>query len=129
MPAPETSVADHPFFDYVTLTVGIGAVFGGSLSATVDREGHVYLAAAIGAGLGPTIGTVSLTAGHIVDDPHAASGAPSIIEGDSVNGTVAYGLSLGATSYPGGTALEIGIGTPQIGVSFEHAWEINGGER
>jgi len=124
VPTREPFSADHASFDYVTITVGIGALFGASLSATVDRDGHVYLATAIGAGFGPTIATVSLVAGIIVDESRGAAGAPPIIEGDSVNGSVAYGPSVGVTSYPGGTAIEIGIGMPQIGVSFEHAWEI-----
>jgi hypothetical protein len=112
--------------DYMTFTVGIGAVISGSIFATVDRHGHVYVGVGGGVGLSATLGTVSITSGQLIDQPHVPDEATlgQFLEGDAINGTVGDLGCLGATNSAGGTGVEIGLASPQIGAQFEHAWRV-----
>src|SRR5205085_5711411 len=73
---PSTGSAPRPAagrrdIDYVTLSGGAGAIVGGNLSLTLDRDGHLYFGVAGGVGLSATVVSASAVAGQMT-----TSGAP-----------------------------------------------------
>jgi hypothetical protein len=116
----------HRTADYVTVTGGIGVIVGASASVTFDRHGHVYFALGAGVSLSPFLGSGAVSAGQMADgieepdDGHLKR----LLEGDALNATGGVGGCVGVTNSPGGTGVEIGVCTPQIGGEFQHSWDI-----
>ncbi|MBF0106537.1 MAG: hypothetical protein HQM16_14575 [Deltaproteobacteria bacterium] len=97
------------------------------MSLTVDYYNKFYL------GVGPNIaksipaGSISFMYGAInqLENP-----GPEKIEefrkGHSINGLAALWPALGMTVQPdtGTSAIELGVGTPQIGIGYQYSWMI-----
>lgn len=111
--------------DYWTLSVGIGAVVGASVSATLDRHGHIYLGVGGGLSASPAV-TASLTKGQMVGTAEPKERElRNLLEGDAISASAGAIHGAGIMNSPGGTAIERGIYVPQAGVSFEHSWEVS----
>jgi len=110
--------------DYVTLTVGVGAIIGASVSASVDRYGNIYVGLGAGVGLSPWLVSGSIVSGRLVGDKPSASDVEGFLTGDAVGVGGGAGPSAGVVNSAGGTAIEQGITTPQVGAQFEHTWRL-----
>jgi hypothetical protein len=113
--------------DFLTLSVGAGAIIGGDVSVTLDRFGHLYVGAGAGVGVSATIASASAHAGQmtepIADAPNEKK-VRGFLEGDAVEVNAAIGAEVGVTSSPGGTAAELGVGLVQASAQFQHNWHV-----
>ena len=125
-PAGDASAAAHDV-DYYTVCVGAGAIIGGGVCLTLDRNGHTYLGLDGGVGLSATVGSGSIVGGKLVD---GSDGRPSeehlrsLLTGDSIGGSAAFGYAAGVTNAAAGTAVEAGVGLVQAEVHFQHSWHL-----
>jgi hypothetical protein len=106
--------------DYYTVSGGAGLGVTANLSATVDRYGHIYTAG--GGGLGSGVGGAAHVgylrdADHPCDPPDEAT-LRSFLSGPALFAGGGAGVSIGVTHSSGMTAREIGVSTPQLGVSY-----------
>jgi hypothetical protein len=114
--------------DYYTLSGSAGFVLTAAGSATVDRYGHVYTAG--GGGLGAGVGAAA-HAGYLRDPDHPCD-APdeatlrSFLSGPAVSAGGGAVLSVGVTHSSGMTAREVGLTTPQLGVTYTLGAEHDG---
>jgi hypothetical protein len=125
--AAPPSPARPPGPDYVTVSVGAGAIIGADVAVTLDRFGHLYLGAGAGVGLSATVASVSVHGGHVLDLTTGASAEKKLgefLEGDAVEVTGSLGAEVGIASSPGGTATESGVGLAQISAQFQHNWRV-----
>jgi hypothetical protein len=115
--------------DYFTLSGNAGFFVQAVVSGTVDRYGNIYTAG--GGGLGAGVGG-ALHEGYLRDpdhpcDPPDDATLKSFLSGPALSGGVSSGASISVTHSSGMTAVELGIGTPQVGVSYALGAE-HGGE-
>jgi len=110
--------------DYVTVTVGVGAVIGVSVSGSVDRYGNFYVGLGGGVGLSPWLVSGSIVSGRLIGDKPSASDIEGFLTGDAVSAGGGAGPSAGVVNSAGGTAIEQGLATPQVGAQFEHTWRL-----
>jgi hypothetical protein len=119
--------------DYVTFSLSASLIVQATVSATVDRYGHVYTAG--GAGLGtPGIGG-SVMGGYLRDPDHLCEPpTQEVLENFLVGEARSYGggagIGVGAVRSSEMWAAELGATTPQLGVSDavggrHPAWEKN----
>lgn len=100
---------------------------GGGVCLTLDRNGHAYVGLDGGVGLSATVGSGSIVGGKVVD---GSDGRPSeerlrsFLTGDSLGGSVAFGVAAGLTNAATGTAVETGLGMVQAEVHFQHSWHL-----
>jgi hypothetical protein len=112
--------------DYYTLSLGAGAIIGADASVTLDRHGHIYFGIGAGVSVSPTIASATLQAGQLQGpstEPPSSDQMMKFLDGNSVQLSVsAGGAQTGVASSPGGTALEAGVGLPQVSGEFQHNW-------
>jgi hypothetical protein len=119
--------------DYVTFTASASLILHATVSATVDRHGHVYTAG--GGGLStPGLGG-SVMAGYLRDpdhlcDPPTQEALDNFLIGEAHSFGGGAGIGVGATRSSEMWAREVGVTTPQLGASYavggrHPAWEKN----
>jgi hypothetical protein len=126
-PGGSHELAEGHGVDFLTLSVGAGAIIGGDVSVTLDRFGHLYVGAGAGVGVSATIASASAHAGQMTEPTADAPDEKKVrgfLEGDAVELTAAIGAEVGVTSSPGGTAAEIGVGLVQASAQFQHNWHV-----
>ncbi|HEY3595621.1 MAG TPA: hypothetical protein VGL13_17160, partial [Polyangiaceae bacterium] len=126
-PIEEAHATPRSGADYMTLRIGLGAFVSGSIYATVDRHGHVYVGAGAGVGLSPALATASLTSGQLLGEKGIPDEATleRFARGDALNATAGAWGGVAVTNSAGGTAFEVGLASPQISAQFEHGWRIH----
>jgi len=115
--------------DYFTLSGNAGFFLQAVVSGTVDRYGNIYTAG--GGGLGAGVGG-ALHEGYLRDpdhpcDPPDEATLKNFLSGPALSGGVSSGASIAVTHSSGMTAVEFGIATPQVGLSYTLGAE-HGGE-
>ncbi|HMI88364.1 MAG TPA: hypothetical protein VK550_29980 [Polyangiaceae bacterium] len=107
--------------DYGTFSASAGLIFHATVSATVDRYGHVYTAG--GGGLGtPGLGA-SAMAGYLRDPDHLCEPPTEELLGKFLVGEArsfggGAGIGVGAVRSSEMWATEVGATTPQLGVTY-----------
>jgi len=107
--------------DYVTVSASASLVLQATVSATVDRYGHVYTAG--GSGLGTPGLAGAMVAGYLRDPEHLCEPpTEEVLENFLVGGAVSFGggagMGVGATKSSEMWAAEVGATTPQLGASY-----------
>jgi RHS repeat-associated protein len=102
--------------DYYSGTVNVGGSIGGTANVTVTSGGDTTLSCGYNAGKSSTVVSGSLTAGWFYDQRDAGPNPPNA----SLN--VGGGFILGGSwnTQPSGDSVEVGLYTPQFGVSVVH---------
>ena len=112
--------------DYMTFQVSGGAGIGLTGQLSIDMNANVYLALGpnVGKSLVPVSGAVSF--GWLDGSgPLPAAQVTNFMTKWTRNYSAAAALSAGKTTSPGnGWATEVGLGTPQVGVSATYAWRL-----
>jgi hypothetical protein len=106
--------------DYYTVSGSAGFVVTAAVSATVDRYGHIYTAGGGGAGAG--VGGAAHV-GYLRDPDHPCEPPDeatlrSFLSGPAVSASGGAIVGVGVTHSSGMTARELGISTPQLGVTY-----------
>jgi hypothetical protein len=122
--------------DYVTVSTSASLILHATVSATVDRYGHVYTAGGTGFST-PGLGG-SIMGGYLRDPDHLCEPPTeetlgNFLVGDTRSFGGGAGVGVGATTSSGMWASEVGATTPQLGVSYavggRHPdWEKRHGE-
>jgi len=113
--------------DYFSLNINVGIVYvGGSVQFALDRYGNVYFGPGGTVGKAATIVSGSLTAGWLNECGKPDSQRLNdFLTTHSFNAGAGYWGGAGVTWTPGvGTATEVGIVTPQGGVSYHYSWQV-----
>jgi hypothetical protein len=102
------------------------ALIGWSGGVVLDRYGNLYWAP-LGATVGKsaTFGSGSLTAGWLNEcgKPNE-SRLKGFLSGNGINVGGGYYVGGGVTWSPGnGTATEVGLYSPQVGISYHYSWQ------
>jgi hypothetical protein len=137
-PATADETKAHPcdvLPDYFTVSASASLILQATVSATVDRYGHVYTAGGGGFST-PGIGG-SMMAGYLRDpadlcEPPTQDVLENFLVGDAYVVGGGAGIGVGATRSSEMWASEVGVTTPQLGVSYavggrHPKWEKNDG--
>jgi RHS repeat-associated protein len=114
--------------DFYQLTLNVGELVGYTFSLTVDRHGHVYVAP-LGANVGKsaTPGSGSLTAGWVRNwnGPVPQTDLTKFLTSWGCSAVAGYwgGYMFGWSG--GGQAHEVGLVSPQGGISCGYTWKVH----
>jgi len=113
--------------DYLTVSVGAGAIIGADVSMTLDRHGHLYFGLGAGVGLSATVVSATVQGGQLQGpstNPPGPEALDRFLKGDSVQLSAALVSQAGVANSPGGTAVEVGVGLAQVSGEFQHNWYV-----
>lgn len=124
-----TRLSGHEFHGELAITnPWTGTLIGGSVQVNVDRKLNWYVGVGPTAGKSATVLSASLTAGWLLEDEKPNEDRlQEFLTGHSFNVAGGFFGGGGITHTPGvGTAIELGLFSPQAGASYHHSDQLDG---